>query len=208
MEKKKTDRRIRKTEAQLRKGLLELLKKKKIQDITVQELVDEVDINRSTFYLHYKDIYDLLEHIEQDYFASFNAFMASHEIEKGSEPVNHSRVVQALIDYFKFLKENKDLITVLIGYNGDPSFSRRQIQKLTTTVCDWMYDDLHIKKDRQSEDVFEYCIYGSIGLVRNWVINGYNEPPELIGTLAGNIIVSTVQKFCPRIDNGGEPVSC
>lgn len=203
MEKKKPDRRIRKTETQLRKGLLELLKKKRIQDITVQELVDEVDINRSTFYLHYKDIYDLLEHIEYDYFEDFNAFITSHEIKNKSNSINKTKVTDTLIDYFKFLKENKDLITVLIGYNGDPSFSKRQIQTLTTTICNSMYDDLNILRNQQSEDVFEYCIYGSIGLVRNWVINGYTESPEFIGTLAGNIITSTVQKFCPRANNGG-----
>lgn len=53
---KKTDRRVRKTKSQLRKGLAHLMKEKSIGEITVKELVDEVDINRSTFYLHYSDI--------------------------------------------------------------------------------------------------------------------------------------------------------
>ena len=47
------------------------MKEKSIKEITVQELVDEVDINRSTFYLHYKDIYDLVEQLEQEVFDSF-----------------------------------------------------------------------------------------------------------------------------------------
>ena len=49
---KKTDRRVRKTKAQLRAGLAKLMQTKSIKEITVKELVDEVDINRSTFYLH------------------------------------------------------------------------------------------------------------------------------------------------------------
>ena len=53
----KVDRRVRKTRAQLRAGLARLMQKKNIREITVTELVDEVDINRSTFYLHYEDIY-------------------------------------------------------------------------------------------------------------------------------------------------------
>ena len=52
----KVDRRVRKTRAQLRAGLARLLQKKSIKEITVKELVEEVDINRSTFYLHYTDI--------------------------------------------------------------------------------------------------------------------------------------------------------
>ena len=63
----KVDRRVRKTKAQLRAGLARLMQKKSIKEITVKELVDEVDINRSTFYLHYSDIPTLLREIENLY---------------------------------------------------------------------------------------------------------------------------------------------
>ena len=59
----KVDRRVRKTKAQLRAGLARLMQKKSIKEITVKELVEEVDINRSTFYLHYTDIYQITEHL-------------------------------------------------------------------------------------------------------------------------------------------------
>ena len=39
---------------------------KSIKEITVKELVDKVDINRSTFYLHYSDIYQMLQKIEEE----------------------------------------------------------------------------------------------------------------------------------------------
>ena len=45
----KVDRRVRKTKSQLREGLARLMLQKSIKEITVKELVDEVDINRSTF---------------------------------------------------------------------------------------------------------------------------------------------------------------
>lgn len=45
----KMDRRVRKTRAQLRAGLARLMQQKNIKEITVKELVDEIDINRSTF---------------------------------------------------------------------------------------------------------------------------------------------------------------
>ena len=62
----KVDRRVRKTKAQLREGLAHLMLEKSIKEITVKELVDEVDINRSTFYLHYADIYQMLQQIEEE----------------------------------------------------------------------------------------------------------------------------------------------
>ena len=57
------DRRVRKTKTQLKAGLARLLKEKGINEITVTELTEQVDINRSTFYLHYRDIYDMMEKI-------------------------------------------------------------------------------------------------------------------------------------------------
>ena len=55
-----TDRRIRRTRALLRQGLIQLMETKDIKDISVKELSDLADINRGTFYLHYNDIYDML----------------------------------------------------------------------------------------------------------------------------------------------------
>ena len=60
---KKIDRRVRKTKQQLQDGFIQLRKKKDLKDITVKELCELTDLNRGTFYLHYKDIYDLLEDV-------------------------------------------------------------------------------------------------------------------------------------------------
>ena len=67
------DRRVRKTKRSLRDCLIRLMKEKKIQDITVREISEMADINRGTFYLHYKDIYDLLEHVESDFAGEFDS---------------------------------------------------------------------------------------------------------------------------------------
>lgn len=76
---KKTDRRVRKTKSQLRKGLAHLMKEKSIGEITVKELVDEVDINRSTFYLHYSDIPTLLREIEDEMMDEMKRAIHDHQ---------------------------------------------------------------------------------------------------------------------------------
>ena len=72
------DRRIRKTQTALKDGLIELMLEKNINDISVKELTDKVDLNRGTFYLHYKDIFDLLENIEEELLDEFNKILFSH----------------------------------------------------------------------------------------------------------------------------------
>ena len=76
--KEKTDRRIRKTKAQLRAGLAKLMQEKSIKEITVKELVEEVDINRSTFYLHYTDIFNMLSTIEEELLEEIRQTIQNH----------------------------------------------------------------------------------------------------------------------------------
>ena len=54
------DRRVRKTKKLLLDGLTQLMQTKDVSEISVKELSDLVDINRGTFYLHYRDIFDML----------------------------------------------------------------------------------------------------------------------------------------------------
>ena len=51
--------RIKYTKMFLKNAILELLKEKPLNKITIQELCDKAEVNRSTFYAHYLDIYDL-----------------------------------------------------------------------------------------------------------------------------------------------------
>ena len=55
------DSRVKRTKKLIRKGLVELSQTKRINKITVKELTDHIEINRGTFYLHYKDVFDLVE---------------------------------------------------------------------------------------------------------------------------------------------------
>jgi len=60
------DKRCRKTRKAIKTSLIRLMSQKEISDITITEIADDADINRKTFYAHYRDIYDILDEIEND----------------------------------------------------------------------------------------------------------------------------------------------
>ena len=60
MEQDKEDRRTRRTRQLLRDALLALLKAKRYEDISVQDIIERADVARSTFYVHYINKNDLL----------------------------------------------------------------------------------------------------------------------------------------------------
>jgi AcrR family transcriptional regulator len=59
------DLRVKRTTKSIKDAFFELRKKKSIEKISVKELSELAMINKATFYLHYKDIYDLSEKLEE-----------------------------------------------------------------------------------------------------------------------------------------------
>lgn len=57
------DRRIKKTEQAVQTAFAKLLSEKSVEEITVKKLCETADINKSTFYLHYRDIYDCADRL-------------------------------------------------------------------------------------------------------------------------------------------------
>ena len=112
------DRRVRKTRTMLRLCLARLLKEKKIQEISVKEISEMADINRGTFYLHYRDVYDLLASIEDDMFRQFNGIL-ERNTPSGEITERPSRLI---LELFSFIRENADLAQILMGPNGDIQF--------------------------------------------------------------------------------------
>jgi AcrR family transcriptional regulator len=90
MDQEKQDRRTRKTRQQLRSALLSLLKEKRYEEISVQDIIERADVARSTFYIHYVDKDDLLTGRQGIFAQNLGQQLMSHTREKG-DPVFSSR---------------------------------------------------------------------------------------------------------------------
>jgi AcrR family transcriptional regulator len=188
MEQKSTDRRIRKTKNALKDGLIELMLEKSINDITVRELTEKVDLNRGTFYLHYKDIFDLLEKIEEELFEEFNKIMDSHSPDKLD-----GRPLPLLEDIFMFLKDNASMTTVLLGRNGDIAFVNK-IKDIIRKNCFTSWSAFFNSENMNNFDYFyTYILSGCLGLFESWLNNGLKESPHEIALLTESFILHGFQ---------------
>ena len=153
------DRRIRKTKALLRSGLTDLMKQKPVNKITVKELADYVDINRGTFYLHHKDIFDLLSSIESELMQELKDVFDKYNFEKQQiEPLLF------LTDIFHFLDHNAEIVTVLLSSNGDILFID-QMKEFVKEKClnNWMHT-YSVSDPIQYEYFYAFIINGIIGV--------------------------------------------
>ena len=120
MEERGIDRRVRKTKRQLRQALMDLMSEKPSKSISVRELAERADINRGTFYIHYKDVSDLLQRLEDE--------MAERLIlvcKKYAYSTGEVDAFPYLTELYRFAQDNADLCLVLLGPNGDRAYTER-----------------------------------------------------------------------------------
>ena len=181
------DRRVRKTRRQLRECLITLLKEKKVQDITVRELTDMADLNRGTFYLHYKDVFDLLEKTEAELQEDFNQLVCKHDAVDLKQ-----RPSVIFNEIYSLVYDNADLIEILLGENGDLNFVNR-LKQLIREKClkDWM-EVFRSGNAAAFDAFFSFIVSGCIGLVQYWLQTGLKETSEQMAKLTEHIITKGI----------------
>lgn len=181
------DRRVRKTRRQLRECLITLLKGKKIQDITVRELTDMADLNRGTFYLHYKDVFDLLEKTETELQDEFNQLVQKH----GAVDLKQRPAV-IFNEIYSLVYDNADLIEILLGENGDINFVNR-LKNLIRDKClgDWM-EVFRSGNPAAFDAFFSFIVSGCVGLVQYWLTTGLKETPQQMAKLTEQVITQGI----------------
>ena len=188
MNPKGTNRSVRKTKEKLRQALTHLLSQKPLKNITVREIADSVDINRGTFYLYYKDVYDMIEKLELEMMDEFNDIVklrVSQNSDATPEPI--------LSDVFTFLAENADMCLVLLGPNGDLSFVNK-LKELVRERCLYYWTQIYNAKSTRYFDYFyAFFISGCIGLFEEWLNSGMKETPEEMADILDKMIMNGVQ---------------
>lgn len=167
---KKTDRRVRKTKKLLLHALTTLMSQKKINKITVKELTDLADVNRGTFYLYYKDIFDMVDQVETDLFESFSkAFY-----EYSTTTKSYQGMLSFFTFVFEFIEENTEICRILLGPDGDYHF----IEKFKNTIKQHqpsIDDTISVSKLHYYRP---YVISGSIGIIQQWIDDGMKVPAK------------------------------
>ena len=111
--KEKTDLRVIKTKKILFNTLLELMKNKNFEKIKISEICEESLINRSTFYAHYEDKYELLMELFEEQKLSL-----LKELEDNNNLIFSKEYLMKLIDILiKHIEENREIYSAILTNN-------------------------------------------------------------------------------------------
>ena len=180
----KESRKTRYTKMVLQDSLFELMENKPIEKITIKELCENADINRTTFYAHYTDQYNLLAEIENETLS-----WAKEAIASLADKNDRSESIKIMEEIFQYFVDNSKNLKILMSERGDINF-QKQIFTIIYEQCGMFF---HIEPHENSgtrDEYFIFVVNGSIGLLQHWLKNGM---PRTAGEMAEIIYNMAVQ---------------
>jgi AcrR family transcriptional regulator len=185
MDSVKTDRRVRKTRDRLRQILIEMLHKRDLKDISVLELTAQADVNRGTFYLHYKDIYDLFEQIENDIIQDFVNLITAQDLT--ATGIREHLLMSA----FRFLEANVTVIDVILRVDETKFLDRMLTVIRPQSDTEWR-KFFPVGNPQFFEYYYTFITSACIGLFRQWFDQGRHESPDFMARLSMKLVSSCV----------------
>lgn len=160
--KKYEDYRVQMTKQSISTAFIQLLKLKVIQKITVKELCLKAHMNRGTFYLHYHDVYDLLDQIQMELIQEFQNILSNPDTQ-GQENLE-----LMIIEIFKYFQRNRDFCLVMFGPYGDLQF----IEKLVKLGQKKLKEKHSEEYDQEALDYrYIYISLGVLGILKQWLFD-------------------------------------
>ncbi|PCF52737.1 TetR/AcrR family transcriptional regulator [Staphylococcus delphini] len=122
------------TKKHIQEALVRLLKEQEFERITINQIVENAEITRSTFYRYYEDKFELLAEIEDN-------ILNKVRVERRRIEAHYASIDMLNIEVFKWifvaLEDDAETIHALLSYNGPVSFEMKLKRELTKRFADF-----------------------------------------------------------------------
>lgn len=168
----KNNRRTILTKMLLKTSLIELMHQKSINKITIKEICEQAQLNRSTFYLHYVDQFALLDDIEMEIIST--TFEHLHNVGSTLDTLSY---IGAFLNY---VKDNRDIFETLLCQPENVSFQELFIDK----ILEQLKGNLPFNcSDKATKYIYTFLLHGCIHIIIDWIINDFELPVSEVSAL-------------------------
>ncbi len=176
----------------MRQALIALLEERGFDSITVNDLCDRADLNRGTFYNHFRDKENLLAVLEDEVMADIAALQERMQRISLADMLAYrvaGTPLPLLVDLFDYLREQSDFLHAVLGPGGDARFAPR----LREAVCENLVQNILHENYRDNPTVFvEYYVafYAAayLGIIAHWIERGCPESSETMARIATRLL--------------------
>lgn len=171
----KTDRRTKYTKLALRDGMVKLLRHKPADKITVKELCETADVNRSTFYAYYGSPAELVRQMERELLRDIEGYLADCSARDGVDAIS-----EKIVMIFEYVARNAELCMTILGENGNVRFQK---ELMTLIQSKGIIIQEYANDSEINEYLLTFVVSGSIGVVQNWFRSGMKRPPREVARM-------------------------
>lgn len=179
------------TSKKMNDALIALLEKKDFDYISVKDVCSVANVNRSTFYLHYEGMYNLLEEVIENLSKSFSDhFKDKHfTLDKNTKDSDLFLIKdEYLFPYLSFVQENKHVYRAVKNY---PELF--QANKAYEKMFDSIFSPILSRFDwdkKWHKYIMGFFMHGLSSIILNWIENDCKEDISEVMYLIKNLITT------------------
>lgn len=174
------DRRIARTRLAIREALVSLIETKGFDALSVRDITETANINRSTFYLHFQDKFDLLEQTEQEIIQDIQGIILQTDSLSLANFHLTQQPLPVMVQMFEYFRANAALVRAILGIKGDIAFQiqlRKAIEQNLSKIG--FFEGINSQNFLlPSEYIITYVIAAHLGVVQIWLKKGCLESPQ------------------------------
>lgn len=182
------DRRIVRTKLAIREALIALISEKGFDSLSVSDLTSRANINRATFYLHYRDKYDLLEQTETGIIQDIENIILQANSLNLADFNSTDKPLPIVVAMFEYLQENTALMHAILGLEGDFDFlTRVQITIERNLKLGFLAGIKARNFLVPSEYLVSYAVSAHFGVIQTWLKKGCLESPKEMAVILSKL---------------------
>ncbi|ODG92858.1 MULTISPECIES: TetR/AcrR family transcriptional regulator [Bacillaceae] len=191
---------VEKTKKLIKETLLDLIEEKGFEAISVRDITLKAGLNRGTFYLHYRDKYDLMEKSQNEVLDGLQDRLIFIKPKEMNEFYSNDTVYPPILNVYHYLKENQRFIKILISTKGDPAFPKKMKEHIKESIYEKLVDLL--EEEYMIEIPHEYTTAfissAFFGLMEQWLEKEEPITPEEMAIMHMKLL-KFMKKFVSQI---------
>lgn len=170
----KESRRVKMTKMLLKESLIELMKEKSIHSISIKDVCDGADINRSTFYRHYNTQYELYDDIVQDLVADISEIFEQVKCEGYKANVFLTRL-------FQYIEEKREIFLIVLSDKGNIGVGEAYTNMISRFIDTETFPEIAVY-------VVNFIAAGMTSFLWTWLNQEKRRPAAEAATLMSSLI--------------------
>lgn len=166
---KKQPETTEKTKQAIKDAFWDLYKLNRIEAISVKDITGKAGYNRTTFYAYFKDVYDVLEQIEEGLMPGVEHLPPID--------LNQNNNQDFMVNIMTFYEKNSEYYSVLLSDKGDPRFAQKIKQLFKAMMRETLADRLD-RPDDETDYALEFLVSATLATLKYWYDQDKKMPIE------------------------------